>query len=209
MIGYRVKIEGLRELETDLGMARDKTRNILKAAINNTAKDIENRMSGGAKKRYTLHGGKSAYHKANKIKKASVNKLEAIIIASSRPEDTLNFTVRPNTYFPGSVGAPAYRKARTVRGSKLAAMFLKKSVSKDDDQYRAFVVKYPKTGHYALAERVPGSRMKKKPWKEALKSLYGTTKAKGEEIVYKQEIDKDVYSILSEQISLQIPRFVK
>lgn len=207
MIGYKVSIDGLRELEEDIGMAKDKTRNILKAAINNTAKDIENRMSGGAKKRYTLQGGKSAYHKANEIKKASVNKLQATIIAKSRAEDTLNFTVRPNTYIPGSVGAPDYRKARTLRGAKLTTMALRKNSS--GDEYRAFVVRYPRTGHYALAERVPGSHMKSKPWKEALKSLYGTTKAKGEEIVYKQSIDKDVYSILSEQIRLQIPRFVK
>ena len=58
MIGYTVSIEGLVELEMDLNMSKDKTKNILRTAINNTAKKVEKQMYTEAGKRYALKEGK-------------------------------------------------------------------------------------------------------------------------------------------------------
>lgn len=214
MIGYTVSIEGLAELEMDLGMSRDKTKYILRAAINNTAKIVERQMASKAKDRYTLQGGYRSYRAVNKIEKAKVNRLYATIIAKSGPKDTLKYTVKPETYYPGSVGAPDYIKAKTLKGKRIKKMGLR--LGSGGDEYRAFVVRYTnqsKSGatseHYAFAERVPGSHMREKPWKEALRSLYSTTEAKGEEVVYKQKIDNTVYGTLSEEIRKAIPKYVK
>ena len=212
MIGYTVSIEGLAELEMDLEMSKDKTKNILRAAINNTAKKVENQMTKEAGKRYTLEGGWKSYRKVNKIEKARVNKLYATITASSRPADTYRFTVSPKTYFRGGVGAPdkvnSFIKAKTLKGARLAKMARAPGAMPRSKKYKAFVVKY-QNGHMAFAERVPGKAMKGNPHKEALQSLYGTTEAKGEEVVFKTKIDSTVYQTLSDQIRLQIPKFVK
>ena len=217
MIGYTVSIEGLVELEMDLNMSKDKTKNILRTAINNTAKKVEKQMYTEAGKRYALKEGKQGYHKVNKIEKAKVSRLYATIIAASRPADTYKFMVRPDTYFKGSKGAPSWIKAKTLKkGGHLVGMALKKNSGGKGDKYKAFVVKYHNVSnagaisdHTALAERVPGSHMKSNPHKEALKSLYSTTQAKGEEVVYKTKIDSTVYSTLSEQIRITIPKYVK
>ena len=75
MIGYTVSIEGLVELEMDLNMSKDKTKNILRTAINNTAKKVESQMSQKAGQRYTLKEGRKGYHSINKIDKAKISKL--------------------------------------------------------------------------------------------------------------------------------------
>jgi len=206
MIGYKVSIEGLAELEMDLGLSRDKTGYILRAAINNTAKVVERQMASKAKDRYTLQGGYRSYRAVNKIEKAKGTKLYATIVAKSKAKDTLKYTVKPEVYYPGSVGAPDYIKAKTLKGARIKKMGLR--LGSGGDEYRAFVVRYT-NGHFAFAERVPGTHMKDKPWKEALRSLYSTTEAKGEEIVYKQKIDSTVYGTLAEEIRKTIPKYVK
>lgn len=228
MIGYTVSIEGLAEMEMDLEMSRDKTKTILRHAINNTAKKVEKQMFTEAGKRYALKEGKQGYHRVNKIEKAKGNRIYATITAASRPADTYKFMVQPPTYFPGSKGAPNWIKAKTLKkGGHLTGMALmksggvlkgkkKKGRTRHRDLYKAFVVKYHNVSnagaisdHTALAERIPGSHMKNNPHKEALRSLYSTTQAKGEEVVYKEKIDGTVYATLSEQMRLAVQKFVK
>jgi hypothetical protein len=209
MIGYTVSIEGLVELEMDLNMSKDKTKNILRTAINNTAKKVESQMSQKAGQRYTLKEGRKGYHSINKIDKAKISKLYATITAASRPTDLKEYTVKPETYFPGSKGAPKWIKAKTLKkGGRLTSMALRKNAGGNADKYKAFVVKYA-SQHLALAQRVPGKHMDSKPNKELIRSLYATNKAKGEEVVYKKGIDSTVYSTLSEQIRITIPKYVK
>ena len=49
-----VEMGDLREIEKALGMAKDKSRVILRAAINNAAKQLEGGMVEGARKGYRL-----------------------------------------------------------------------------------------------------------------------------------------------------------
>ena len=73
------------------------------------------------------------------------------------------------------------------------------------DKYKAFIVRY-KSGHYALAQRVPGKRMKSNPHKEAIKSLLSISAPKAEEIAYRDGIEDDVHDILQRSIQEQMRR---
>lgn len=206
MIHYVANMDGLEEIESALGMMKDKSKYVLRAAINNAAKEVEKRMVTDAKNRYVIKGGKSAIKEANKIKKATVSNLAAIIEAKGAPLDLTEYKVSPQTYFPGSKGAPSWIRAKTLRSGKLKRMALQPGSSKD--KYKGFVVKYS-NGHIAFAERVPGTRMRGRPEKEAIRSLYATSKPKAEEVVFKNSIVNDVNTILMRNIQEQIQRFLK
>lgn len=52
MIHYHVEMQGLTEIESALGVAKDKSKMVLRSAINNAAKQTEDRMVTEAKTRY-------------------------------------------------------------------------------------------------------------------------------------------------------------
>ena len=210
MIHFHVEMEGLHEIEEALGMAKDKSKVVLKAAINNAAKEVERRMSNEAKKKYRFESGKVAdIRAANDTKKASASNLRAVIEVKSKIKEPKNFVLIPDTYFPGGVGAPKWVKAKNLRNGKLHKLALRPKDS--GDKYKAFVVKYRNPGgrdHVALATRVPGSRMRDKN-KEALRTLYSPSIPKMEEVVYMDEVHDDANDILMNSIQEQIHRFVK
>ena len=200
MIHYVISLDDLQNLERDLGIAKDKSKYILRAAINQSAKDVEKRMVKDAAKRYALNkGGQAAYKKINKIKKATVGDLAAIITASGSPLEMLDYKVNNRTYYPGGRGAPKQIKGRVLKQSRYKPLAAAPG-------YKAFIVKY-KSGHLAVAERVPGTRMRGSS-KEAVRSLYSISLSKSEEVVFKKNIDADVYDILAKNIQEQIARFL-
>lgn len=210
MIHIHVEMENLTEIEAALGMMKDKSTMVLRTAINNAAKEVEKRMSREAKQKYRFESGRVAdIREANTIKKAKASNLTAVIEAKSKIEEPKNFVLITDTYFPGGVGAPKYLKAKNLRNGKLHKLILKPNAS--GDKYKAFVVKYPNPGgrdHFAVATRVPGSRMKNKN-KEKLRTLYAPSIPKMEEVVYRDKVDVDVNDILVDEIKKQILRYVK
>lgn len=206
MIHLNVNMDGLEEIEAALGMAKDKSKAVLKTAINNTVKELERKDSGEAKKRYKFKSGKvSDIREANKINKATVGRLYGVFSATGKINELTDFVVSPPTYFPGSKGAPSWIMAKQLRGGKLHKIALRPEST--GDKYKAFVVKYH-SGHKALAQRVPGSHMKSNPHKEAIKSLYATSIPKMEEVVYRDKVEPDVYDMLQRNITEQINRYL-
>lgn len=203
---FYVDMDNLTEIEAALGKARDKSKVILKAAINNAAKQTENSMVDKAKAKYRYKkGNKGDIREANTVKKANVGKLEATVEAKGSVNELLDFHVQPSTYFPGGKGAPEWVKARALRASKLAKVALCPTASKD--KYKGFVIRYH-SGHFALAQRIPGKRMRSKPYKEAVKSLLSISTPKMEEMAYRVEIEEDMHDILQRNIQEQIQRFL-
>lgn len=201
-----VEMEGLHKIESDLGMLRDKSNVVLKAAINETAKQVSGEMVDGAHKKYIYKRKKADIKSANTIKKATVGRMNAKISAVGPSNELLDFRVSPSTYFPGSRGAPSWIKARALRSEPLKRIALRPNAT--GDKYKAFVVKY-KSGHYALAQRVPGKRMQSKPWKEAVKSLMSLSVPKMEAVAYDENLEGEVEDILSGEIERQIQRFMR
>ena len=201
-----VEMEGLHKIESDLGMLRDKSGIILRRAINETAKTVNNEMVEGAHKKYIYRTKKADIKKANTVKKATVGKLESKVSAVGPSNELLDFRVRPSTYFPGSKGAPSWIKARALRSEPFKRIALKPNAA--GDKYKAFVVRY-QSGHYALAQRVPGRQMKSKPWKEAVKSLLSLSVPKMEAVAYDENLEGNVEDILAKNISQSIEKFLR
>lgn len=208
---FYVQMDSLKEIEAALGMTRDKSKLILKAAINNAAKQTEKGMAEGTKKKYH-YGGRTGgasntiadIKKANTVRKAKVSDLAAAVEAKGPVNELLGFHVTPSLYVPGG-GYPEWYKAKVLRNGKLHKVALRPNAG--GDKYKGFIIQY-KSGHYALAQRVPGKRMKSDPRKEAVKSLLSISTPKAEETVYKEEIDADMYDILQKNIQEQIQRFL-
>ena len=215
MIGIHVEMQGLTQIEAALGMTKDKSKMVMRTAINNAAKRTEDRMADGARTKYRYKNAKKADIKeANKVDKATTGKPEAFVRASGKTNDLVLFRVRPNMYFPGSVGAPPVISAKALNGGSFKPVVLKPNAS--GDKYKAFVVRYAnkdKDGnaheHFALAQRVPGKKMRSKPRKEAIKNLYSISIPKMEEMVYKEKLADGMYDVLQQSIQEQILRYVK
>ena len=204
---FYVDMEDLTEIEAALGKTKDKSKMVLKTAINNAAKQIENSMVDKAKAKYHYKkGNKGDIRKANTVKKANIGKLEATVEAKGDVNELLDFQVKPRDYFPKGEYIPEWVKARALRGSKLTKVALRPNAR--GDKYKAFVIRY-NSGHLALAQRVPGKRMKSKPNREAVKSLLSISIPKMEETVYRAEIEEDMHDILMRNIEEQIQRFLK
>lgn len=205
MIHYLINMDGLEEIEAALGKAKDKSKYVLRAAINNSAKEVEKRIAKGAGQKYARQqGGMKPYRAVNSIKKARVGNLAAVIIAKDGPSELYDYKMNDRTYYPGSKGAPSWIKAKQLKRSRLKKL---SAQSTGTDKHKAFVVKYH-SGHLAIAERVPGTHMKGRPEKEAIRSLYATSKPKAEEKVFKTSIDPEMHGILMRNIQTQIERFL-
>lgn len=205
-ISFHVEMQDLTEIEAALGMMKDKSKMVLRSAINNAAKQTEKRLVDEASDRYKFQGKKTGIRKANTIKKAKVSDMTAIIEAKGPANELLDFEVKPRTYYPAGRGAPRWVKSRGRKDSSLTRVA--KFPNASGDKYKGFVVKF-KSGHLAMVERVPGQRMKSKPHKEALESLYSIATPKMEEVVYRDEIADDMYDLLQQNIQTQIIRYLK
>lgn len=201
-----INMEGLHEIEAALGKAKDKSKLVLRKAINDTAKEVEKRMAKKAAKRYARHDkGVKPYKAVTTITKAKTSNLSSTIVVRDKISDLYDFTLNDRTHYPGSKGAPRWIKAKQLSESRIQGIAARKGSG--GDQYKAFVVQYD-SGHIALAQRVPGSHMRDNPDKEAIKSLYATSKPRSEEFVFKTDIEDDVNELLMKSIQEQIARFL-
>ena len=200
-----VEMEGLHKIEFDLGMLRNKSGMTLRSAINETAKTVNRGMIDGTHKKY-VYKKKSDIGNANKIKKAKVSNLEAKISVVGTATDLLDFRVSPSVYFPGSSGAPEWFQARTKRSEPFRRMALRPNAA--GDKYKAFIIRY-RSDHYALAQRVPGKKMEKKPWKEAVKSLFYSSLPKMESFAYDEYLEGKVEGILAVNIQQQVQKVLR
>lgn len=209
---FYVEAANLKEIEATLGETKDKAKVVLKGAINNVAKQTDKQLINETKKTYRYQRGQSGgvantveeLKKANSVKKAKVNKLTAVVEVKGAVNELLGFRVNPMLYVPGG-GHPEWYKASARRGESMKRVALRPGAA--GDKYKAFIVRY-KSGHYALAQRVPGKHMQSNPHKEAIKSLLSISAPKAEEIVYRDEIQDDIHDMLQRNIQEQIQRYL-
>lgn len=205
MIHFHVEMQDLTQIESALGMMKDKSKMVLKAAINNTAKQTVALLTDEANREYYI--SKSKVKKTLSTKKATAGKLEAIVTSAEPVNELYDFKVSPRTYIRGG-GVPGGYKGNVRRSKAASKLVLKPGAS--GDQYRAFVVKY-KSGHITVGQRVPGKRMKSNPSKEFVKTLLSpsTPTMLGYEQGVYGVVEPKMYDMLQEQIQIQIQRFLK
>lgn len=205
MIHFHVEMEGLHEIEAALGMTKDKSRMVLKAAINNTAKQTITLLVDEANREYYI--AKSKVKKTLSTTKATAGKLEAIITSTEPVNELYDFRVQPRTYVRGG-GVPGGYKGNVRRDKAASKLVLRPGAA--GDKYRAFVVKY-QSGHVTVGQRVPGKRMKSKPGKEFVKTLLSpsTPNMLGYEQGVYGVVEPQMYDTLQKNIQEQILRFLK
>ena len=204
MIHFQVEMQDLTQIESALGMMRDKSKMVLRTAINNAAKQTVNLLADEAHSQYYITKGK--VKKTISTKKATTGKLEAVITSAEPVNELYDFKVNPRTYIRGG-GVPGGYKGNVRRDRTASKLILKPGAS--GDQYKAFVVRY-KSGHITVGQRVPGKRMKSNPDKEFVKTLLSPSTpnmlgyGKG---VY-GVVEPKIYDILQQNIQTQINRYL-
>ncbi len=204
MIHFQVEMQDLTQIEFALGMMKDKSKMVLRTAINNTAKETVTLLVDEANRQYYI--AKSRVRKTMTTKKATVGKLEAIVTSSEPVNELYDFKVNPRTYIRGG-GAPGGYKGNVRRDKAASKLVLKPGAA--GDQYKAFVVRY-QSGHITVAQRVPGKRMKSKPHKEFVKSLFSpsTPNMLGYEQGVYGVVEPKMYDMLQKNIQEQIQRYL-
>ena len=153
MIHFQVEMDDLTRIEAALGMAKDKSKMVLRTAINNTAKQTMKLLIDEANKEYQMSQS-AQVRKTLALKKATTGSLTAVITSKGRVNELYNFMVKPKTYISGGGVSGGY-SAHIKRNSAYKNIYLKQNAGDSEDKYRAFIVKY-KSGHTTLAQRRPG-----------------------------------------------------
>lgn len=204
MIHFQVEMEDLTRIESALGMAKDKSKMVLRTAINNTAKQTVNLLADEANRQYHITKGK--VKKTITTKKATTRNMEAVITSAEPVNELFDFKVSPRTYIRGG-GVPQGYKGNVRRDKSASKLILKPGSS--GDQYKAFVVRY-KSGHMTVGQRVPGKRMKSNPGKEFVKTLLSpsTPNMLGYEQGVYGVVEPKMYDMLQQNIQTQIQRYL-
>lgn len=217
MILYQVDMDSLKEVFDELGGLKDKSKMILRGAINDTAKDIRDMLVDYIYSHYDIHESRAKFNRRYMtIKKAKVSRLTATVTAESPVTELYDYKVSPRRLYHNWENKPAYVKGKVLIDSLLKKLALKPQAT--GDKYKAFVVRYPNQGivngkdtsHITVGQRVPGKRMKDKPHKEAIKTLFSPSVAKmvgAEEGAY-EKIGPDISAVLADHIEEQAMKFL-
>lgn len=206
MIYIRVDTEELENAIRDLGIPKGKLNNILKSAINRTARQVKDWLPKETEDRYHIRRMRNV-RKNLIMKGARVSNPVAHITSTGHANDLYDFNVTSRRYNPSN-RPPMGHKANVLRSNSPVSLMLKPNAS--GDKYRAFVVKY-ESKHIAIAQRVPGTRMRSNPNKESIKNLYsistpamlGYEKGVGAKVLPKTE------ELLVSEVAKGIARYLK
>ena len=205
MITYQVNMDDLREIEQYLQMTRDKSKIILRSAINDTANDTKKLLLDETVKRYTMK--RSKLKDTIGISKATTSRLSAVIAVVSPTNELYDFSVSPKKYVHplDFANKPKVYKGKVLKTAKLSKLVLRPSAV--GDKYKAFIVKY-KSGHVTIGQRVPGKKMKSNSSKEFVKTLLSPsvpTMMGNEKGVY-GVVQPQIYDVLTKHIASRIEK---
>ena len=204
MIHLQVEMQDLTQIESALGMMKDKSKYVLRAAVNDTARQTVRLLVDGAGKKYYMSNADVT--KSMSVRKATVRTLTAIVASEGHANELYDFKVSPRTYIRGGGVSGGY-KGNVRRDRKAGRLALRPGAV--GDQYKAFVVRY-RSGHMTVGQRVPGERMKSNPRKEAVKTLLSPsvpTMLGHEQGVYR-EVEPRIQELLQKSIQEQIRKFL-
>lgn len=146
MYGMDVHVMGLDELKRKLGTLAPAARDIMKTAVNETAKDTRKSLVDRARRTYMVKAG--AFNKSMKLKKATKSSLTATLHSTGKP-----IPLRGFSYVKHNVASREPAKAHQLRGRRNAPLVV--------DGMKAFYARMP-TGHTGLFHRVEGSAMQRR-----------------------------------------------
>lgn len=162
-ISFEVDEVSREAVERALGDLSEKAPQVLKAAVNKTAKNAKEDLARKAQETYVVK--KTRFTKAMKTKNATNARPQAIINVTGEQLELKDFKVSPASYRPKN--RPAVLKGKVLASGSLKALdlvrtkksflsrfFKKKSAA---GHIRAFVAKF-KNGHLSVVQRKTGNR---------------------------------------------------
>lgn len=206
MIYIEIDTEDLQNTLRGLNIPKGKLNSILKAAINRTARQVKSWLPEETEDRYHIKRI-GQVKKGLKMTGAKVSNPVAHIISSGHANDLYDFNVTSRRYNPSNRPVAGH-KANVLRVNSPVALMLKPNASKD--KYRAFVVKY-KSKHVAIAQRIPGKKMKGNSKKEAIRNLYSisTPAMLGYEKGVMAKVSPKTEELLASEVAKGIVRYLK
>lgn len=196
MIEIKVDKNQINKVQNTLHSMQMKSPEVLKKAINETAKQARKELSQKAQQTYALKT--RGFNSSMKIKGATVSKLEANIITKGEALEIGKFKASPFKYTTGK-NRPSYIKAKVLSSSNMKAL-IKSDV-------KAFVSKF-RNGHVAIVQRVPGKVMESNPKKTFLKKLLSPSIPQmiGNEREVYGSVEPKIQTLLQENIQRELIR---
>lgn len=194
MTEFKIDDNELKKIEERFGNMNNDAKDVLKKAINNTAKKARLRITKQAQMTYSARQGR--FNKHMKIQNARKTNLIAVIRAAGEATELMDYKTSP-TRVPNPKSRPDVTKAKVLRESSM------KDLEKGD--IKAFIVRF-KSGHVSVAQRVPGERMKSNPKKERLRKLLSPSipQMLGNEKKVYDTVQPHIYNDLQENINRHI-----
>ena len=198
MINFEISSdEAIKLIENRLGEMKSKAPATLKKAINKTAKQARKSLALKAQQTYTVKSVR--FNKNMKIKNSTNNHLVATIKTTGKPMPLSNFRTKSSN--------TDSTKAKVVKANKFKSLTIAGGETSGKD-LKSFVVKFS-SGHVAVAQRIPGTKMKNKN-KEQIKEFYSLSIPKmvgSEKRVYGQ-IRGQIRSNLKKNIDEEINKLL-
>lgn len=152
-----IGVEGFQEVERELGKLKTKTPAVAKFAVNKTARYARKMMIMQAKARYAVNAA-GARHLKDLVqsKKATNSSITAELFISSLRNDLGYFETSPSSPYMGRnvFHAPTYFKGHVLKGSPMKELTGTGRLSK------GFLLKFNKSGHVGMVQRVIGKKSK-------------------------------------------------
>ncbi len=191
MINVEVDKVSLQKVEKKLGKLQSKAPEVLKKALNQTAKQARKQLSQKAQETYAVKSGR--FNKSMRIKNATNGNLEAEIRSQGKPMELKDFKVSPATAATGA-NRPDIVKAKVVKSNGM------KGLAKGN--VKAFVAKFG-SGHGSVAQRRGKGRL-------PLKVLYSNSipKMLGSEKRVYGIVKPDINNNLKKNVNIQIKKLV-
>lgn len=217
MIHFDVNMDDLIEIERALGMVKDKSKMVLRTAINNTAKETITLLVDEANREYIIKKP-SGVKKTLSVQKATVGKLYAVVTSRGRVNELYNFAVKPRSYRPSN-RPPGGHTGNVARANSPGALIYQRGAK---DPHKAFTVKFA-SGHISIAQRIPGSKRGQpnalgvsapprpgRPDEEAIKTLYSPSVPNmlGYEEGVFGVVKPKMYDMLQRNIQEQVQRYL-
>jgi hypothetical protein len=152
----------MREIRARLGDMQDQAPNVLRNAINTTARKVRRKFVQTGKAEYQLSDTALLQAtKAMQLRTAKKSDLTARLTSEGGMNDLMKFMVAPGTTLAHGINRPDYYMAHVLKSTGYVSLTGKP---------KPFVTQF-KSGHIAIVVRVPGKTMKSDHSKTFIKKL--------------------------------------
>ena len=188
---FQIDASAAEGVKKGLGELQAKTPQVLKNAINSTAKKMRVRMVEQAQKSYTVK--KARFNKATTIKNATVRSMTATITAKGEPMELKDFKTSPATP-PAKQKRGRSTRARVYSSSQLKPL--------EKNGIKAFVTRF-RNGHVSVAQRRTKKRL-------PIKVLFSTSIPHmiGNEEKVMEVIMPDIQRVYGDEVSAQMKKII-